>query len=139
MSAPVVRRPSFVFARCLRACATLAALALCALATASYAAAPYRGRPVESVIRELARLTRDLSRQLNATYIQVEAGVQISGVYDRAITTPTGKIAVIRRQDVRRGKALLASARVTLACLDAARWRPVQMPAPLTQELENNT
>ena len=48
---------------------------------------------------ETERLTRDLSRQLNATYIQTKAGAQISGVYDHAIVTPTGKIAVLRRQD----------------------------------------
>ena len=48
---------------------------------------------------ETERLTRDLSRHLNATYIQTEPGAQISGVYDHAITTPTGKIAVLRRQD----------------------------------------
>jgi hypothetical protein len=48
---------------------------------------------------ETERLVRDLSRQLNAAYIQTEPGVRISGVYDRAITTPTGKIAVIRQQD----------------------------------------
>jgi type IV secretory pathway VirD2 relaxase len=48
---------------------------------------------------ETERLVRDLSRHLNSTYIHTEPGVRISGVYDRAITTPTGKIAVIRRQD----------------------------------------
>ena len=42
---------------------------------------------------------RDLSRHLNATFIASEPGSRISGVYDRAIATPTGKIAVIRRQD----------------------------------------
>ena len=48
---------------------------------------------------ETERLVRDLSRHLNSAYIHTEPGVRISGVYDRAITTPTGKIAVIRRQD----------------------------------------
>ena len=48
---------------------------------------------------ETERLLRDLSRSLNATYIPTEPGVRITGVYDRAIATPTGKIAVIRRQD----------------------------------------
>jgi len=48
---------------------------------------------------ETERLTGDLSRHLNATYIQTEPGAQISGVYDHTITTPTGKIAVLRRQD----------------------------------------
>ncbi len=40
------------------------------------------------------------------------------------------------RQDVRRGAELLTSALVTLACLDAARWRPVRMPAALVTHLE---
>ena len=48
---------------------------------------------------ETERLVRDLSRHLNATYIQTEPGVRISGVYDHAIATPTGKVAVIRQQD----------------------------------------
>jgi type IV secretory pathway VirD2 relaxase len=48
---------------------------------------------------EAERLVRDLSRHLNSGYIHTEPGVRISGVYERAITTPTGKIAVIRRQD----------------------------------------
>ena len=48
---------------------------------------------------ETERLVRDLSRHLNATYMPTEPGVRISGVYERAIMTPTGKLAVIRRQD----------------------------------------
>ena len=32
---------------------------------------------------------------------------------------------------------LLTSARVTLACLDAARWRPVRLPAALVERMEN--
>lgn len=49
--------------------------------------------------RETQRLIRDLSKQLGATYMPVGAGQRISGVYERAIATPTGKIAVIRRED----------------------------------------
>ena len=48
---------------------------------------------------ETERLVRDLSRHLNSAYIHTKPGAWISGVYDRAITTPTGRIAVIRRQD----------------------------------------
>jgi len=48
-----------------------------------------------------------------------------------------GACQFVARQDVRRGEALLANARVTLACLDAARWQPVRMPAPLVARLEN--
>jgi len=32
---------------------------------------------------------------------------------------------------------VVTRARVTLACLDAARWRPVRIPAPLAQRLES--
>ena len=34
--------------------------------------------------------------------------------------------------------AVLTQARVTLACLDAARWRPVRMPDPLIRRLETD-
>jgi acyl-CoA thioester hydrolase len=60
---------------------------------------------------------------------------------DLAVTVEVvdqGASRLVARQDVRRGDALLTSARVTLACLDAARWRPVRIPAPLAQQLENN-
>jgi len=49
-----------------------------------------------------------------------------------------GASRIKARQEVRRGATLLTAARVTLACLDAARWRPVRMPARLAQQLENN-
>ena len=37
------------------------------------------------------RLVRDLSRHLNSTYIHTSQAQRISGVYDRAITTPAGQ------------------------------------------------
>jgi acyl-CoA thioester hydrolase len=40
------------------------------------------------------------------------------------------------RQQVLRGADVVTSALITLACLDAARWRPVRMPAALAQHLE---
>jgi len=40
------------------------------------------------------------------------------------------------RQQVLRGADVVTSALITLACLDAARWRPVRMPAVLVQHLE---
>jgi type IV secretory pathway VirD2 relaxase len=49
--------------------------------------------------REMARLAETLSRQLNAIHVPHEPGSRISGVYERAISTPTGKLAVIRRED----------------------------------------
>ena len=48
---------------------------------------------------ETQRLAEDLSRRLNASYLPAEPGRQIAGLYERAITTPTGKLAVIRQQD----------------------------------------
>jgi hypothetical protein len=49
--------------------------------------------------RETARLAETLSRQLNAMHVPQEPGRPISGIYERAITTPTGKLAVIRSAD----------------------------------------
>jgi type IV secretory pathway VirD2 relaxase len=49
--------------------------------------------------RELARLAQRLSRQLTAMHIPQEPLGRVSGIYDRSIATPTGKIAVIRNQD----------------------------------------
>jgi type IV secretory pathway VirD2 relaxase len=48
---------------------------------------------------ETERIVRDLSRQLNAAYIPSEPGGRISGIYELAITTPTGIVAVVRRED----------------------------------------
>jgi hypothetical protein len=49
--------------------------------------------------RETARLAETLSRQLKAIHVPHEPGSRISGVYERAIATPTGKLAVIRSAD----------------------------------------
>jgi type IV secretory pathway VirD2 relaxase len=48
---------------------------------------------------ETQRLAEDLTHRLNASYLPAEPGRQIAGVYERSITTPTGKLAVIRQQD----------------------------------------
>ena len=48
-----------------------------------------------------------------------------------------GAATIKARQDVRRGTDVLTSALVTLACVDAARWRPARMPAVLAARLEN--
>ena len=48
---------------------------------------------------ETDRIVQQVSRELNATYVPSETGSRVTGVYERAIATPTGKIAVIRRQD----------------------------------------
>jgi hypothetical protein len=48
---------------------------------------------------ETARLAEALSRELHAHYQPHEAGGRVAGIYERAVTTPTAKIAVIRRED----------------------------------------
>src|SRR5512145_932257 len=40
-----------------------------------------------------------LSRQLHALHVPHEPGSRISGIYERAVTTPTSKLAVIRSAD----------------------------------------
>jgi type IV secretory pathway VirD2 relaxase len=49
--------------------------------------------------RERAHLAETLSRQLNAAYMPNEPGSRVSGVYERSVSTPSGKVAVIRRED----------------------------------------
>jgi type IV secretory pathway VirD2 relaxase len=48
---------------------------------------------------ETQRLVASLSRQLGAAYVPHETGTRINGIYERSIVTPTGKLALIRRQD----------------------------------------
>ncbi len=48
---------------------------------------------------ETQRLAADVSRRLNAAFVPPMPGTRITGTYDHAITTPTGKVAVIRRED----------------------------------------
>ena len=49
--------------------------------------------------REQAGLVQTLSRQLGAAYMPREPGSKLVGIYDRAVSTPSGKLAVIRRED----------------------------------------
>ncbi len=42
-------------------------------------------------------------------------------------------------QSVLRGGMELATARITLACLDTARWRPTRIPAPLAAVLKTGS
>jgi hypothetical protein len=49
--------------------------------------------------RERAHLAETLSRQMNAAYMPNEPGSRVSGVYERSVPTPTGRLAVIRRED----------------------------------------
>jgi hypothetical protein len=48
---------------------------------------------------ETQHLAAHVSRRLNAAFVPATPGARITGTYDHAITTPTGKIAVIRRED----------------------------------------
>ena len=47
-----------------------------------------------------------------------------------------GASRLLARQEVRRGDEVLTTAHVTLACVDATRWRPVRIPAALAATLE---
>ena len=48
---------------------------------------------------ETKRLAQDVSQRLKASYMPAEAGRPITGVYDHTISTPTGRLAAIRRED----------------------------------------
>jgi len=48
---------------------------------------------------EAERLVQDLSRRLQATFVPTEPGQHVSGRYDRSLATPSGRLAVIRRED----------------------------------------
>ncbi len=47
-----------------------------------------------------------------------------------------GPARLVARQEVQRAGVVLTSARIVLACLDAARWRPARIPAPLAARME---
>jgi hypothetical protein len=48
---------------------------------------------------ETAHFAEMLSRKLNSTHVPHEPGSRITGIYEHAVTTPTGKLAVIRSAD----------------------------------------
>jgi acyl-CoA thioester hydrolase len=48
-----------------------------------------------------------------------------------------GASRLVAVQEVRRGPTAITKARVTLACVDTARWKPARMPKPLTHALED--
>jgi acyl-CoA thioester hydrolase len=50
-----------------------------------------------------------------------------------------GRASIVVRQELMRGADRLARAEVTLACVDAARFKPVKMPEPLLQVLTRAT
>ena len=91
------------------------------------------GFPLAAVLREhgvvfvVRRCEIDfhLPARLNDDLVVTVEGVQ------------PGASRLVARQEVRREDVVLTRARVTLACLDAARWRPVRMPAALVERMEN--
>jgi len=91
------------------------------------------GFPLAAVLREhgvvfvVRRCEIDFHRpaRLNDDLVVTVEGVQ------------PGASRLVARQEVRREDVVLTRARVTLACLDAARWRPVRMPAALVERMEN--
>ena len=91
------------------------------------------GFPLAAVLREhgvvfvVRRCEIDFHRpaRLNDDLVVTVEGVQ------------PGASRLVARQEVRHDDVVLTRARVTLACLDAARWRPVRMPAALVERMEN--
>jgi acyl-CoA thioester hydrolase len=47
-----------------------------------------------------------------------------------------GASRLVAMQEVRRGPVAITRARIALACVDTARWKPARMPKPLQQALE---
>jgi len=50
-----------------------------------------------------------------------------------------GRASLSVEQTLTRGATRLVSARVTLACVDAARFKPVRIPSPILQALAQET
>ena len=48
-----------------------------------------------------------------------------------------GRGRLVMAQDVLRDAAMLASAQVTLACLDTTTWRPKRIPAAIAAKMES--
>lgn len=47
-----------------------------------------------------------------------------------------GASRLVAMQEVRRGPVAITRARVALACVDTARWKPARIPKPLQHALE---
>ena len=50
-----------------------------------------------------------------------------------------GRASLVLTQSLSRGDARLVAAQVTLACVDATRFKPVKIPAPILQILAQET
>ena len=49
--------------------------------------------------REHRRLAATLSRELGTAYLPQETGTRIAGIYERSVSTPIGRLAIIRQED----------------------------------------
>jgi hypothetical protein len=55
---------------------------------------------IESLrVAETDRLVRDLERRFNATFVPTAPGERVTGRYEQSLVTPSGRLAVIRRED----------------------------------------
>jgi hypothetical protein len=72
--------------------------------------------------RETAHLAETLSRQLNAIHVPHEPGSRISGIYECAIATPTGRLAVIRSADTFTLAPWRPGSRPSNRCVAAPSW-----------------
>jgi acyl-CoA thioester hydrolase len=85
----------------------------------------------------------EVERELGVTFvvrhltIDFHAGARFGDALDVTVEPISrGASRLVASQDVRRGEETLTAAKVTLACLDRARWRPTRMPAPLAAAME---
>jgi hypothetical protein len=49
--------------------------------------------------REHRRLAASLSQELGAAFMPQETGTRIVGIYEKSVSTPTGRLAIIRQED----------------------------------------
>jgi len=71
-------------------------------------------------------------------YLEIEYR-QPARLYDALDVTvglvARGRCRLVAVQEVFRGEVQLVGAQVTLACLDAASWRPARIPAPVVAKM----
>jgi len=81
---------------------------------------------------ESDRLVQDLSRRLKATFVPTEPGQRVLGRYDQSLVTPSGRLAIIRREDT----FTLAPWRPTLEALRGCTVIGTIGPTKVTWSLE---
>lgn len=85
-----------------------------------------------------------LEREHNAVFVvhRLEIDYRLPArLYDALDVTvkpvERGGARLVVAQEVHRAGDLLASARVSLACVDPATWRPARIPAAVLSKMEN--